>query len=494
MQSGTRVCYNRGNDFRASKYKMSNLDEKSIVVAGLEFFDADLLGSLSQQHRLILVDRDPQRLEDAQRELPEIRTVRGDITSRLTWKELDADSVKHVISTIPSPEVNLEMLRLLRDDCNSAVPVMILVLRQEHVEKYRGKDVMVINPLELGMQYILRRLDKHVFRAAHIGLGTGELVEVCVRARSHLVQRRLSSLRPTQWRIAALYRDGRLILPTGNCRLQMEDRVILVGEPTVLESVASLLTQGTPQFPRQYGRHIISPLEEGLSPHLEELLYWHEHTHSLRIRMYPINQHLDSGLVEQVKKMSGDLEIGPVKNDFREVLAETEEMGLLVVPPASRFSLRLRRAYRECPRPMLVPRGGAPYQKILVSLNGPDPALALESGSELSRLMSLPFSAVFVTLPRELRGRDESDALKLRSELISDFESLTRKRIEIETLEGNPVKVTCRRLAEERRTLLIIVGDRNRPHSLMQPNVPYLIAARVRASTLIIPVEEPESE
>ena len=131
------------------------------------------------------------------------------------------------------------------------------------------------------MQYILRRLDRHFFRAVHIGLGSGELVEVRVRARSHLVQRRLRCLKPTQWRIAALYRDERLILPTGNCRLQVDDRVVLVGEPTVLESVAALLTRGTPQFPRQYGRYIVCPLEEGLGDHLDEVLYWHHHTLSL---------------------------------------------------------------------------------------------------------------------------------------------------------------------------------------------------------------------
>jgi len=471
-----------------------NQEEKRIVVAGLEFFDLSLLRSLCRQHQVILVDRHRERLESAHSQLPEIQVVHGDITSRLTWKDLDPDSLRHVISTIPSAEVNLEMLRLLRDDLKSPVPVMILVLRQDDVERYADKDALVINPLELGMQYILRRLDRHFFRAAHIGLGSGELVEVRIRARSHMVERRLRCLKPSQWRIAALYRDERLILPTGNCRLKIDDRVVLVGEPMVLESVASLLTRGTPQFPRQYGRYIVCPLEQGLAAHLDEVLYWHQHTRSQRIQLLPVHQRVDSEVVKRVKGMSGEFNIGPIQDDFRDVFKETQDMGMLVIPPLRWFSLRLRRAYRECPRPMLVPRGGYPYSEIVVSLNGPDPALALESGSELSRLLSVPFRVLFVTLPKQLRGRAEAEALKLRQDLVSDFESLTRKRIEMELLEGNPVKATCRRLADESRALLLIVGDRSRSVSLLQPNVPYLIASRARISTLIIPVEEPESE
>lgn len=473
---------------------MENQEEKRIVVAGLEFFDLSLLRSLCRQHQVILVDRHRERLESAHSQLPEIQVVHGDITSRLTWKDLDPDSLRHVISTIPSAEVNLEMLRLLRKDLNSSVPVMILVLRPDDVERYADKDALVINPLELGMQYILRRLDRHFFRAAHIGLGSGELVEVRVRARSHLVERRLRCLKPTQWRIAALYRDERLILPTGNCRLQLDDRVVLVGEPTVLESVATLLTQGTPQFPRQYGRYIVCPLEQGLADYLDEVLYWHQHTHSQRIQLLPVRQRVDSDVVKRVKGMSGEFDIGPIQDGFRDVFQETGDMGMLVIPPPHWFSLRLRRAYRDCPRPILVPRGGFPYSEVIVSLNGPDPALALESGSELSRLLSVPFRALYITLPKQLRGRAEAEALQLRLDLISDFESLTRKRIEMELLEGNPVKATCRRLEDESNVLLLIVGDRGRPVSLLKPNVPYLIASRVRISTLIIPVEEPESE
>ena len=110
---------------------MENQEEKRIVVAGLEFFDLSLLRSLCRQHQVILVDRHRERLESAHSQLPEIQVVHGDITSRLTWNDLDPDSLRHVISTIPSSEVNLEMLRLLREDLNSSVPVMILVLRPD---------------------------------------------------------------------------------------------------------------------------------------------------------------------------------------------------------------------------------------------------------------------------------------------------------------------------------------------------------------------------
>lgn len=468
--------------------------ETPIVIAGLEFFDSSLLSTLSSRHRVIVVDRHRERLRALQEQVPGIHVVHGDITSRLTWRKLDVGSLRHVISTIQLPESNLEMLRLLREDLNCSVPVMILVLGQDNVREYADKDVLVVNPFELGAQYILRHLDPHFFKAAHIGLGDGELVEVRIRARSHLIGRKLKCLQPSQWRIAAMYRAERLILPMGNCRLKIGDRVILVGEPSVLESVAGILVKGTPQFPLQYGKFIVFPLDKKADAHLDEVMYWHRFSRSHKVRLIPIRHEVDPLVVERVRGETGDFDIGPVHEDFAGVAGETTDMGMLVVSRCGRFSRRLHHAYLHSRRPILITGGEFPYAKVIISLNGPDPALALESGAEVARMMDAPFQVLYVTLPRELRGREEGMALKLRQDLVSDFESIYRQRIKVEIVEGNPVKESLRRLKGESSVLLVITGDRRRPLSLLNPNAPYLIAARTGLSSLVIPVEDPDSE
>jgi len=468
--------------------------ETPILIAGLEFFDTPLLTTLSSRHPVIVVDRHRERLQALQEKIPHIRVVHGDITSRLTWRKLDVCSLRHVISTVQSPESNLEMLRLLREHLNCSVPVMILVLGRDHIREYADKDVLVVNPFELGAQYIIRHLDPHFFKAAHIGLGDGELVEVRIRAGSHLIGRRLKCLRPAQWRIAAMYRGERLILPTGNCRLKVGDRVILVGEPSVLESVAGILVKGTPQFPLQYGKFIVFPLDREADKHLDEVMYWHRFSRSHKVRLIPIRHKVDPRVVERVRGETGDFDIGPVHEDFAGVAGETTDMGMLVVSRCRRFSRRLHHAYLHSPSPILITGGDFPYARVIVSLNGPDPALALESGAEVARMMAVPFQVLYVTLPRELRGREEGRALQLRQDLVSDFESIYRQRIKVEILEGNPVKVSLRRLKEESSALLVITGDRRRPLSLLNPNAAYMIASRNRLSSLVIPVEEPDSE
>ena len=383
---------------------------------------------------------------------------------------------------------------MLRDVLGSRVPVMLMIYGSEEREVYANLDVELVSSFELGIQYILRRIDKDFFRAAHIGLGMGELVEVRIRSHSHLVGRRLRCISPSQWRIAALYRKEQLILPTGNCRLKVGDRVILVGDPPVLESVANLLMKGTPQFPLQYGKYIVCPMEKGLSGYLDEVLHWHAFSLSVKVQLIPIRHQVEKSVVEKVRRETGDFDIGPIHDKFSGAIKETENMGMLVVNRGRRFSSRLRLAYQACSRPMLITGGEFPYERVLISLNGPDPALALESGAEVARQMDVPFQVLYVALPRELRGRDEARALELRQGLVSDFESIYKEKIEFELVEGNPVTATLKRLKPETASLLVLVGDRRRPLGIMKPNVPFMIASRTRLSTLLLPVEEPEGE
>ena len=398
-----------------------NHQEKRIVLVGLDFFDERLLGRITRNWPTTLVDRNGELLKRTSAMAPGVKSVHGDVTSRLTWMETDLESVQYVISTIRRPKANREMMRMLRDVLHSRVPVMLMIYRSEEREEYTDLDVELVSPFELGIQYILRRIDKDFFRAAHIGLGAGELVEIRIRAHSHLVGRRLRCIRPSQWRIAALYREERLILPTGNCRLKVGDRVVLVGDPQVLESVANLLMRGTPQFPLQYGKYIVCPMEKGLSGYLDEVLHWHAFSLSVKVQLIPIRHQVEKSVVERVRRETGDFDVGPVHDNFSGAMKETKDMGMLVVDRGRKFSRRLRHAYQECPRPMLIPGGKFPYTGVLISLNGPDPALALESGAEVARQMDAPFQVLYVALPRELRGRDEARALELRQGLVSDF-------------------------------------------------------------------------
>ena len=43
-------------------------------------------------------------------------------------------------------------------------------------------------------------------------------------------------------------------MPDGDFKLQIGDRVVLVGEPKVVENIVNILMIGKPEFPLQYGQ------------------------------------------------------------------------------------------------------------------------------------------------------------------------------------------------------------------------------------------------
>ena len=231
-----------------------------------------------------------------------------------------------------------------------------------------------------------------------------------------------------------------------------------------------------------------------MSGYLDEVLHWHAFSLSVKVQLIPIRHQVEKSVVERVRRETGDFDVGPVHDNFSGAMKETKDMGMLVVDRGRKFSRRLRHAYQECPRPMLIPGGKFPYTGVLISLNGPDPALALESGAEVARQMDAPFQVLYVALPRELRGRDEARALELRQGLVSDFESIFKHKIDFELVEGNPVTATLKRLKRETDSLLVMVGDRRRPLGVLKPNVPFMITSRTTLSTLLLPVEEPDGE
>ncbi len=92
--------------------------------------------------------------------------------------------------------------------------------------------------------------------AQNIGLGNGEIMEVLVPFGSSFVYRHIGSIEQNNWKIAALYRNRQLILPSDQRMLQPNDLLVLVGEPSVLKSVYRAIKRELGQFPAPFGSQL----------------------------------------------------------------------------------------------------------------------------------------------------------------------------------------------------------------------------------------------
>lgn len=475
------------------------LEKQRVLLVGLSYFGKELLKSISVGWQAVALEIEESRIELCRKEMTgpdDVQYVSGAADSPVTWKKLDPCSLKYIVSTLRDIDTNLEMCRIIREELELKIPVILLIYgdTESKEDLFAPYNVSLINPLKPAVQSVLKKLDKNVIHAVNLGLEKGELIEVAIRAGSHLVDRKLKYLRPSRWHISALYRDHRLLLPDGNCKLKVGDRVVLVGDPRVLENVTSILLKGEPQFPLQYGTDVVFPLNVDFEANMGEAIYWKNSFKAARIQFVPFKKKLSAALKERIKKDVPHFEVGETISLFKEIfgLPLYDNAGVMVMPCSRGWftGSRLRETFKRSRKPFLVSRLSYPYKEVVVCLNGPDPVQAMETATEISRMASIPFRAVYVTLPKAMRGREDDARLQLRRQVVSDFEGIYKQTVDYKVLQGNPVLETVKFLEPLGKSLLVLAANPERSPSVFKPHVPYLVAKRTHLSTLVIPETE----
>ena len=208
---------------------------KKILLFGLGFFQRQLLRSLSKTRSCIVIDTDGALLDNFHEEAPFTEVIEGEASSIVTWKKINTSDISHIVSSVQDYDVVLEICRITSEVYKLDIPLIILWHGQSvdatDFEKYGAK---VINPMALGVGAVESLIDKNYSKPANIGLGHGEIVEVSILRRSHIVDRKMRYLQPSRWRVAAAYRDGKLIIPDGDFKLQIGDRAVLICYPKVI--------------------------------------------------------------------------------------------------------------------------------------------------------------------------------------------------------------------------------------------------------------------
>jgi hypothetical protein len=322
-------------------------------------------------------------------------------------------------------------------------------------------------------------------------LGKGELLEVEISARSHLVDRPLKHLRPKEWHIAAIYRRGHFLLPTGEMMLRVGDRVVLAGDPTVLANLVGALLKGEPQFPKPYGSRISLPPQEGWQSIREELTLW--------TRLCPV-----SG-VELVPNFSGPNE--SQRSDMEAEMGKVVSLGKLTswkdfwmaIPPDSGLVVVSRRtkAWKRIfgvgdgmlSMPVLLAGGRTPYSKVVAGLDGEWPDLILDSALDVSRVLGLPLEAYFTQEPWEIGGDRSVRKASLREGLIKDLATIHGLNLPLHHFSGNPVSEASAWLNGQDNPLLILgfrPGEKQ-AWPLGKPVLAPLLCDRFSGSVLLIP-------
>ncbi len=100
--------------------------------------------------------------------------------------------------------------------------------------------------------------------AQNLGLGTGEIMEFKIPSGSPYVYRHIRNIDQKRWRIAAIFREHKLLLPTPQTMLLPNDSILAVGNPNVLKGVYKSVKREFGQFPIPFGENIYCYIDMNL--------------------------------------------------------------------------------------------------------------------------------------------------------------------------------------------------------------------------------------
>jgi hypothetical protein len=142
--------------------------------------------------------------------------------------------------------------------------IIVLNKWQMHNE---DANVVLVNSNELVASRLLDYLPNVPVIAQNVGIGEGEIMEVLVPFGSSFVYRHIGAIEQKSWRIVAIYRNRKLIIPSRRKMIQPNDLLVLVGEPSVLKSVYRSIKRELGQFPEPFGTNLLLYIDMSIVEH-----------------------------------------------------------------------------------------------------------------------------------------------------------------------------------------------------------------------------------
>lgn len=116
--------------------------------------------------------------------------------------------------------------------------------------------VTIVHTASLLAAHLYDQLPNVPLIAQNVGHGRGEIMEVHVPFGSAYAYRHVGSVMQRKWKIAALYRETKQILPNNATMIRPNDTLLLVGKPMVLDGVYKSINKRMGLFPEPFGKDI----------------------------------------------------------------------------------------------------------------------------------------------------------------------------------------------------------------------------------------------
>lgn len=189
-----------------------------------------------------VIERNQERARYLAANLPDILVLNADGTDIQLLEEENLDDMDAFVTCTGYDEENL--LLALTAKHRGAKQVIAKVSHESYKDLTESMGVnMVLNPLDITTSSILRLIQgtERVI-AADLIQGQAELLEIIINSRMALSNVPIRDLHlPNGLLIASICRNDQMIIPDGNTRIQMNDRVVIVCMLSSIGEVEKLL-------------------------------------------------------------------------------------------------------------------------------------------------------------------------------------------------------------------------------------------------------------
>ncbi len=474
------------------------------IVVGAGGATRQLLHRLGEGWDVVVVDVDADQLARLAT-IRDVETHLGDGSSLLVLRRCGLAEADALIAATDDDDVNLEAVRMARDA--GLLRVLAVVDEAERRGEFHALGVDVVAPDALAARFVEVHLEPRRVASTAFAGGKAEAIEFTVSPDSTVRGRALRELHSETWIVAAVLRDGELIVPHGTTRLEAGDQVTVVGAAADFASIVRTFTAGEARFPLNFGRKVAvvvdtagdleGPLAAAIAlvrgSQAEELLVVHRDP---AIERDVARAEEVAGLLERLGERAEGVELdlapvdGPPVAALRERCA-SESIGVVVLPrPGGRGLLgRLRWAralerFGPLGRPLLFAGAPVPGTKIVVpARRTPAGEAAGRAGIDLARSSGAALVGVAVVSPAFV-GRDDLDEARRAAAWLREEAAVQGVAVRRHVRRGNPVRVLVEEAAD---ASLLVLGMPEPQGGRPRLGITGQVLRRVRGPVLLVP-------
>lgn len=344
-----------------------------------------------------------------------------------------------VLKNVVDVEVSVRNIRTFKSQLR-------IVLLDRWGLEFDDQNIMCVNTNDLLASRLLDYLPNVPVIAQNVGMGEGEILEVLVPFGSSFVYRHIDALEQKNWKIVAIYRNQRLILPSPKRMIQPNDLLVLVGDPAVLKTVYRAIKRELGQFPAPYGNNLYLYIDMELESmkSLPKLIKRSKYIHkNLGDKLYiRVVNGSDIDTLEKIKSHRSDdiiIDIDYTQRDYKDIiLKDMNDMDIgLIMLSSELFSVSpLRQTLYEAKIPVLK-LSKKPFAKLKESV------VVLTDNRDLEKISTTVFD-ISAQLSFNLELFDfTQEKSEDKERIIEHYENLSvifSKSIKMISQEANPIR------------------------------------------------------